>query len=360
MQKLQRVSLAIVAGLACSAIAQAEPVLENDYSAISTSNIRSLYYNVATGEIIRTDGQSTRDTGSPIWINEMYDQCGFSEWFYYRILDTRPGTERDQIWLDWGEIAPNSVIDCFTMLLVSTVPDPEEDGEDGLTVEVSFLDAVNRGQLGSGLAPYLTWLVDFPGSASGLAAWLITIDFAGTPENWFEIGDVDGIDDSGNGYNSGYGADLDADGNADFAYAYSFLQPAGIAAISGGGMVVPPEGVTPNSLGDEDSRGRFDNHDWAQFIGTYWFGGYDCSGGAGFLWSPWSTQYLGLYGGDVGPQPCNDADFAEPYGTLDFFDVQAFLGLFSAQDQAADLIDDDVWDFFDVQYFLGQFSAGCP
>ncbi|GAB4386641.1 MAG: hypothetical protein Kow0022_16230 [Phycisphaerales bacterium] len=47
-------------------------------------------------------------------------------------------------------------------------------------------------------------------------------------------------------------------------------------------------------------------------------------------------------------------------GTLDFFDVQTFLGWFSAHDQRADFVDDDMFDFFDVQAFLGEFSAGCP
>lgn len=58
--------------------------------------------------------------------------------------------------------------------------------------------------------------------------------------------------------------------------------------------------------------------------------------------------------------PCSVADFAVPFGVLDFFDVQAFLGAFSAMDQSADLIDDDLWNFFDVQTFLNAFSAGCP
>ncbi len=57
---------------------------------------------------------------------------------------------------------------------------------------------------------------------------------------------------------------------------------------------------------------------------------------------------------------CNDADFAEPFGTLDFFDVQAFLNAFSAQDPAADLNNDTLFDFFDVQAFLNAFSGGCP
>lgn len=54
------------------------------------------------------------------------------------------------------------------------------------------------------------------------------------------------------------------------------------------------------------------------------------------------------------------ADFAVPYGTLDFFDVQAFLSAFTADDLAADLTGDGVLDFFDVLAYLSAFSAGCP
>jgi Ig-like domain-containing protein len=47
-------------------------------------------------------------------------------------------------------------------------------------------------------------------------------------------------------------------------------------------------------------------------------------------------------------------------GTLDFFDVAAFLGAFSAQDPIADLTGDGLFDFFDVAAYLAAFSAGCP
>ncbi len=47
-------------------------------------------------------------------------------------------------------------------------------------------------------------------------------------------------------------------------------------------------------------------------------------------------------------------------GSLDFFDVQAFLALFAAQDPQADLNFDNTYDFFDVQAYLSRFSAGCP
>jgi Metallo-peptidase family M12 len=54
------------------------------------------------------------------------------------------------------------------------------------------------------------------------------------------------------------------------------------------------------------------------------------------------------------------ADFAEPFGVLDFFDVSAFLAAFSAQEATADLNSDGMFDFFDLQVFLGAFAAGCP
>lgn len=58
--------------------------------------------------------------------------------------------------------------------------------------------------------------------------------------------------------------------------------------------------------------------------------------------------------------PCNDADFAEPYGELTFFDVSGFLTAFNAMDAAADLNDDGEFNFFDVSAFLTAYSAGCP
>ena len=53
------------------------------------------------------------------------------------------------------------------------------------------------------------------------------------------------------------------------------------------------------------------------------------------------------------------ADFTGD-GTLDFFDVSAFLGAFSASLPSADLNNDSQHDFFDISIFLSAFSAGCP
>lgn len=63
----------------------------------------------------------------------------------------------------------------------------------------------------------------------------------------------------------------------------------------------------------------------------------------------------------ISDAPTCPADLADPYGQLDFFDVQAFLSAFSQQLPPADLAaPEGVFDFFDVQAFLNSYSAGCP
>lgn len=58
------------------------------------------------------------------------------------------------------------------------------------------------------------------------------------------------------------------------------------------------------------------------------------------------------------PRAC-DADLNGD-GSLDFFDVSAFLSAFNAQDAVADFDGNGVWDFFDVSAFLNAYNAGCP
>lgn len=72
------------------------------------------------------------------------------------------------------------------------------------------------------------------------------------------------------------------------------------------------------------------------------------------------TVQGGFWPGALAQGPCNNADFAPPFGVLDFFDVQTFLNYFSAHDPRANINGDGLFDFFDVQAFLNAFSAGCP
>lgn len=60
-------------------------------------------------------------------------------------------------------------------------------------------------------------------------------------------------------------------------------------------------------------------------------------------------------------QGCNEADVAEPFGALNFFDVASYIGLFNAGDPAADLAAPfGSLNFFDVSAFIGIYNAGCP
>ncbi len=55
------------------------------------------------------------------------------------------------------------------------------------------------------------------------------------------------------------------------------------------------------------------------------------------------------------------ADFAEPFGTLNFFDMAAFIAAFNAQDPDADLAAPfGTLNFFDVSRYVNLFNAGCP
>ncbi len=66
------------------------------------------------------------------------------------------------------------------------------------------------------------------------------------------------------------------------------------------------------------------------------------------------------YGTEMLGGPCSVADFSEPFGELDFFDLSAFLSALSANDPSADLNPDGSYDFFDVSAYLDLYGQGCP
>jgi probable HAF family extracellular repeat protein len=70
--------------------------------------------------------------------------------------------------------------------------------------------------------------------------------------------------------------------------------------------------------------------------------------------SPWAA-YTGYI---LAVPPCETDLNAD--GTLDFFDITAFLAAFSSGDLSADFVLDGELNFFDVSMYLAAFSAGCP
>ena len=76
-----------------------------------------------------------------------------------------------------------------------------------------------------------------------------------------------------------------------------------------------------------------------------------------------SVLECGVDGVSIQAFVCDDANCVADFNNdnlVNFFDVQAFLGAFSAQDPSADLTNDQVFDFFDVLTFLNAFAGGCP
>lgn len=72
----------------------------------------------------------------------------------------------------------------------------------------------------------------------------------------------------------------------------------------------------------------------------------------------WDAVTLAL--DDQGSPPCI-ADFAEPFGVLNFFDVAAFIGAYNTMDPSADLAEPfGSFNFFDVAEYIGAYNAGCP
>ena len=69
----------------------------------------------------------------------------------------------------------------------------------------------------------------------------------------------------------------------------------------------------------------------------------------------------GVLAGLIGPVGCSQADLAEPLGTLNVFDLFAYLGLYAAQDPAADLAEPfDLINVFDLFAYLDTYNQGCP
>ena len=59
--------------------------------------------------------------------------------------------------------------------------------------------------------------------------------------------------------------------------------------------------------------------------------------------------------------PACPADLAEPFGSLNFFDLAAYLALFQNGDPAADFAAPfGELNFFDVSAYLAAYNAGCP
>jgi len=391
--------------------------------------VAHIYYNLATDEKVATlwSGLRPSDDGisQAVWISDNSMPCAdhgqLSE--YVLVVDTvhcmtcfssscdSPRLRR--IFMDWGDIPADQVIDCVGVSWSTQIEDVDTDGDgvgdgvEGFGARWIWSDSYTGFSTSSQflIATEIT-LANLPGAFMPLgdfemATYTATIDLMSDGRNdVFELGDTDLVDGSGSGrYNPGSGADLDGDGLADFGYGIQFIQPGtrdidgdGIidgdfsdAADSGWVLATPPGTTVQNDDGSWSlipdplpaGRGAEDAYEvWSDCngtkphiipFGTFWFGGFSCDrngDGVGGDGRAFVQTYVRMYGPSVG-NVCPADLFPAPDGdgVLNFFDVNRFIGLFLGQDPAADLFPDGGdgrFNTFDISTFLTQFVAGCP
>lgn len=396
--------------------------------AIATGeHIAHIYYNVATGERIATllsGDVRPADNGvsQAVWISDTGLPCGpqSSGGTGVAVIDeTTCGFSGSScfeplIYLDWGDIEADQVIDCVGITWSTQYPDSDLDGDGlgdgvpGLGATWSWFDAENgfdSSDTRLGLASFTFFnLPGFTGTSDPtlFALYTATVDLAAsfTSSLAFEIGDTDSIDGSGAGnFNPGAGADLDGDGLADFGYSLQYIRPGtfdfdGDGVLDGelfplrqtGWLVAVPPGMAgqnadgtwsytpdapPAGQGVEDAFDiftDFDDNGVFEPIGTFWLGGFSCdTNGDGVVGdvTSYAQFYTRLYSSEGVVVDC-PADLFPPGagdGRLDFFDLNEFLRLFGAQDLGADFHPpggDGALNFFDINAYIASFNAGCP
>jgi hypothetical protein len=258
--------LIVVSG---SAVCASEPIQLEP----TPANIRHaghIYYNIATGEKITTligsgEAQQAADgtAGSEIWIATTGAQCadqGFSTSYFFGIDYPTShncsglSCELIGILFDWGDIAPDTVVDCVQIHWISdhadtdTDNDNNPDGVDGFAGYWTYWDAMNgrSPQLDSIALPIVQVAFynlpgEYPIDTSTVVYYTADVDLGGSFASslTFEIGDTDSNPQSAavhnprmdlNDLDSDGISDLDPDqdGLADWGWSVQFVQPGTI------------------------------------------------------------------------------------------------------------------------------------
>ncbi len=320
--------------------------------------------------------------------------------------------------LDYGDIAKDTVVDCMQVNWVVAHADIDADsdgvgdGVEELAAQWMVWDADNGRAVNQCTRLPLVDFVFFnlPGNLFGqgmLTGYTMDVDligFGSATDLSFEIGDSDGdcqtaafcnlnVSNQDNDFDSLPDSDLDGDGLFDWSWTVRFFQPgigndfdsdtdtgasAPTSADTIGVSFGFPEGdaidngdgtwtwaidtTHPDAgTGAEDRFALYSPPDIngnSVYAGGYFFNGFACEGGliadGGFGYTPPAMFEFVLYG--PGGIACCTSDY-NCDGSLDFFDVSAFLFDFQ---NGEDYNGDGLTDFFDVSAFLQDFNAGCP
>jgi hypothetical protein len=300
---------------------------------------------------------------------------------------------------DWGDINPDTVVDSFTTAFATGYVDNDTNmavDVMGNNLIVRWEDAQGGGNnpLNNGSIPLIAiGISDLPagddtGNSNTLAAFSITVDLGDAS---FEIGDLNGMaeeDCVGDDINLNSFTDLDGDSLHDFSWDFIFEQPGvdpqdpstyGNAVLQGMSLAYPDPAAfpgpyaLPGPAGAQDVYSRFNLRDTSgddlfdeagsAYAGSWFFGGFVCSGPDLAPFGGFEMQMFGPTPGTCGAANpgCNVADLAQPFNSLTFADITAFLTAFNNMDPAADLAAPvGSFTFADITAFLTAFNAGCP
>jgi hypothetical protein len=245
-------------------IASASEPTQLDATAANIKHAGHIYFNIATGEKITTviDSGDLQDAvslqpDSEIWIADTRAQCadqGFSTEFFFGLDITSSGgysLSHNAITFDWGDIAPDTVVDMVQVHWVSdhadtdTDSDSIADGINGFAATWTYWDAMNgrSPQLDCTALPIIQFRLEnlpgeYPEDTASLAFWTADIDLGASFSTslTFEIGDTDSdlqgasvhnprLDLQDNDSNSIPDLDHDNDGLADWGWSIQFIQP---------------------------------------------------------------------------------------------------------------------------------------
>jgi hypothetical protein len=427
--------VALLAACGSAALAERTPHELGSEHLAQSRDAGHIYVNIATGERILThDRPTARPRGlgggepEPVWMADN-DIPGAAFGLSTRLINIVDDPDRlpqsplydarfNSTFLDWGDIAFDTVVDAVGLAYATAHPDSDLDGDgfpdgvEGFGATWTWYDR-DRGNNDTcdGQFPLTSvTLFNLPGHdpslGNPLSLYIILVDLAGgfAQSETFELGDTDLSDGAAHVW-PGSGQDRDGDGLHDFSHSIRFHQPGtrdfdgdgvldgdpsvrartGIILVAPAGPIVPrpnrpgvftvsPVDPAPAAQGLED---RFDIYvdptgmGSVSFFGTFWYFGFTCDRDGNKIpgdqpndYRPFASFYQQLYSPGTGA-PCPADLFPPPAGDgqLNFFDLSYYIARFGENDPIADVFPpggDGVFNFFDVVAYINAFNAGCP
>ncbi len=411
MKKQIIIALIGSSGLACASDAP----ISTESSQAQLQHAGHMYFNVATGERLLTrigsDTQAAASADSEeIWVvsgpASGCDAAGtFSSFFALDSLTTEFQEPSSPILFDWGDIEPDTVVDCIQIHWITDHADTDTNSDGfadaavGFGATWTFWDGMNgrAPQMFSTALPIveLTFQLpgEYPSDTATIAYYTADVDLAGSfgsPLN-FEIGDTDSdpqgaalfnarMDLQDNDFDSIPDLDIDQDGLADWGWSVDYHQPGtydfdnadgdsdpmtGVDgdpqdfAVAGVNFGLPQPGTAvfdnetmmwswvtgPGAPNVEDAFGLLDvDGSNPGYSGLLWFDGFNCD-----PYQPLAAFQMILYQNQTG---CA-ADLNDD-GDLNFLDVSFFIN------EQIDYNEDMSFNFLDVSQFLADYATGCP